>query len=44
MKKEKPLVFALILVTLQFIIWVAFGYGVFVYTQSSGFAHISFGL
>ena len=34
MKKEKPLVFALILVTLQFIIWVAFGYGVFVYTQS----------
>ena len=34
MKKEKPLVLALILVTLQFIIWVAFGYGVFVYTQS----------
>jgi len=34
MKKEKPLALALILVILQFIIWVAFGYGVFVYTQS----------
>ena len=29
-----PLALALILVILQFIIWVAFGYGVFVYTQS----------
>ena len=34
MKQEMALVLALFLVVLQFIVWVAFGYGVFVYTQS----------
>ena len=34
MKQEMALVLALFLVVLQFIVWVAFGYGVFVDTQS----------
>jgi len=34
MTKEKHIALALFLVFLQFIIWIAFGYGVFVYTRS----------